>query len=73
MSHELMFRLAERRYYLDGPRLRAERHRLGFTVKEFAGQCGWSHQYQSQLECGLHVTVSEETRNVVLQVIRSRK
>lgn len=60
----------ESRYKLSPNHLIAARNETGLTQKEFALQAGWSRSYQSKLEGGMFLTVSTDTRAVILGVLK---
>lgn len=57
------------RFGLNGARLVELRFAVGMGAAEFARRAGWSRSYQRKLEQST-ISVSEETKEVVLQVLR---
>lgn len=51
-----------------GRALGRNRRQTGVSQVEFARRCGWSQQYQSQLESGQWQTVTVDTAKVICQV-----
>ena len=60
-----MFKLVDKRYAVDGRKVRIAREKKGLNLSEFAYICGWSPGYQWQIEDGCHRTISESTKNVI--------
>ncbi len=58
------------RYELSPNHLIQARNEAVLTQAEFARLAGWTRSYQSRLETGISKTVSEETRNVILEVLK---
>jgi predicted transcriptional regulator len=52
----------EPRWKIDGAKLREVRKILGVASKRFAEKCGWGESYQSKLEVGSVITVSDGHR-----------
>ena len=64
-----IFKVIEIRYSINAAKLKAKRQQLALKQREFAALCGWTRQYQNQLENGIFDTVSEETAEIVSSVI----
>jgi len=66
-----MFELVDTRYKIDGRKLQLAREKTGLNMSEFAFVCDWSCSYQWQLENDRVYAVSEATKNVVEDVLKS--
>lgn len=58
------------RYRLDYRAFTQSRKSLGISGRKFARLAGWSQSYQSKLESGSIETVSEDTADTIVTVIR---
>lgn len=54
---------------LNGIELVKRREAAGLTQAEFAGRCGWSQQFQSQIEAPKEHEVCVDVANKIIQVI----
>ena len=54
------------RYELDGAKL--EKERGDITITELAARCGWTRQYQQQLE-NIVINVSEDVQDTIVQAM----
>lgn len=58
------------RYTLDPEQFSLARTRTRMSQRTFAERAGWSQPYQCALESGKYDTISEETAETILQVLR---
>jgi len=66
-----MFTLVDQRYKLDGPALMRARLEKNLTLTKFAEACAWSPAYQWKLEGHEIESISEATKNVIEDVLKS--
>ena len=64
-----IFKLHSLRYSIDGQALKDRRIAAGIKAISFASACDWSHSYQNKLEADAFITVSEETKTRVEEVL----
>ena len=60
-----MFIPANQRYIIKIGELVAARKKIGLSQTNFAKLCGWSPQYQWQLENCKKVSINENTKSVI--------
>jgi DNA-binding transcriptional regulator YiaG len=58
------------RYIVSAQTITRAREKISISRREFARQCGWSASYQQKLEEGRVLTVSAESAQTILEVIR---
>lgn len=64
-----LVRPSESHFVLDGTELVKARERLGLSQGDFADGCGWTQQYQSQLESPEEHEISLETAKKIKAII----
>ena len=66
-----LFQLVDQRFKFQGIDLARARCRLNMNQSEFAYKCGWTAQYQWNLENNCYDSISESTRNVLCDTLNT--
>jgi len=64
-----MFTLVDQRFMFVGKDLARARSELNLNISEFAYKCGWTPQYQWNLENDIYESIPESTKKVIENVL----
>ena len=66
-----LFKLVDQRFKFTGIELARARYKLNLNQSEFAYKCGWTAQYQWNLENDTYESISEATKNVIESMLNA--
>ena len=68
-----MFVLIDKKYEIDGQKLRDARLECGLSQSSFARKYRWSSAYQCRIETGIVICINESTKNAIEKVLNTMK